>query len=158
MGGLAARMPITYITYLIGTLALAGVFPLAGFWSKDEILADAWRAGIEKAELGGYLTLGLLLTAAAMTAFYMWRQVELVFHGRARSEAAAEAPESAPTMTAPLVILAAASVLGGMLNAPHGVLGLDRLFGAHGLTGFLEVDGAPTLMRAVSCSGWRSPR
>lgn len=138
MGGLAARMPITYITYLIGTLALAGIFPLAGFWSKDEILADAWRAGIEKAELGGYLTLGLLLAAAAMTAFYMWRQVELVFHGRARSEAAAEAPESAPTMTVPLLLLAVASVLGGMLNAPHGVLGLDRLFGAHGLTGFLE--------------------
>ena len=138
MGGLAARMPITYITYLIGTLALAGVFPLAGFWSKDEILADAWRAGINQAQLGGYLTLGLLLAAAAMTAFYMWRQVELVFHGRARSEAAAEAPESAHTMTVPLVLLAIASVLGGMLNAPSGVLGLDRLFGAHGFTDFLE--------------------
>ena len=138
MGGLAARMPLTYLTYLIGTLALAGVFPLAGFWSKDEILADAWRAGIDQAELGGYLTLGLLLTAAAMTAFYMWRQVELVFHGRARSEAAAEAPESAHTMTVPLLILAVASVLGGMLNVPHGVLGLDRLFGTHSLTSFLE--------------------
>ncbi|MCY4106256.1 MAG: proton-conducting transporter membrane subunit [Chloroflexi bacterium] len=138
MGGLAARMPLTYLTYLIGTLALAGVFPLAGFWSKDEILADAWRLGIEKAELSGYLTLGLLLAAAAMTAFYMWRQVELVFHGRARSEAAAAAPESAYTMTVPLLILAVASVLGGMLNAPHGVLGLDRLFGAHSLTNFLE--------------------
>lgn len=138
MGGLAARMPLTYLTYLIGTLALAGVFPLAGFWSKDEILADAWRSGIEKAELSGYLTLGLLLVAAAMTAFYMWRQIELVFHGRARSEAAADAPESAYTMTVPLLILAVASVLGGMLNAPHGVLGLDRLFGAHSLTNFLE--------------------
>ena len=139
MGGLAARMPITYITYLIGTLALAGVFPLAGFWSKDEILADAWRAGIEQAQLGGYLTLGLLLAAAAMTAFYMWRQVELVFHGPRSQRSRRRSPrESARTMTVPLVLLAVASVLGGMLNAPSGVLGLDRLFGAHGFTDFLE--------------------
>ena len=136
MGGLAARMPITYLTYLIGTLALAGIFPLAGFWSKDEILADAWRAGIDEAQLGGYLTLGLLLAAAILTAFYMWRQVELVFHGQARSGAAAQAPESARTMTFPLVILAIASLLGGILNAPSGLLG--DLFGAHGFTNFLK--------------------
>ena len=55
MGGLRKRMPITYITYLIGTLALAGIFPFAGFWSKDEILADAWYEGFELNELSGFL-------------------------------------------------------------------------------------------------------
>ena len=69
MGGLRKRMPITYLTYLIGTLGLAGIFPFAGFWSKDEILADAWYEGFELNETSGFIAFGVLLVAAAFTAF-----------------------------------------------------------------------------------------
>jgi NADH-quinone oxidoreductase subunit L len=67
MGGLRTRMPVTFWTYLIGTLALAGIFPLAGFWSKDEILAKAFSAGFNEGKLEGYIALGLLLMAAGFT-------------------------------------------------------------------------------------------
>ena len=59
-------MRLTYWTYLIGTLALAGIFPLSGFWSKDEILADAWLAGIVERDIGGYIAFGVLLLAAGL--------------------------------------------------------------------------------------------
>ena len=101
MGGLRKRMPITYLTYLVGTLGLAGIFPFAGFWSKDEILADAWFEGFELNETSGFIAFGLLLAAAAFTAFYMWRQVVLVFFDDARSEAAERAPESSGAMLLP---------------------------------------------------------
>lgn len=94
MGGLRARMPITYVTYVIGTLALAGIFPFAGFWSKDEILADSWIVGLFDGNLAGYIALPGLLLAAGFTAFYMWRQVVMVFHGTPRTTAAEKAPES----------------------------------------------------------------
>jgi NADH-quinone oxidoreductase subunit L len=138
MGGLRQRMPLTYWTYLIGTLALAGIFPLAGFWSKDEILADSWLAGIVEGKLGGYIAIALLLLAAGMTAFYMWRQVSLVFLGKPRTEAAAHAPESHWTMTVPLVVLAVLSLVAGFFNVPSGVLGLENIFGAHRFTFWLE--------------------
>jgi NADH-quinone oxidoreductase subunit L len=138
MGGLRNKMPITYWTYVIGTLALAGIFPFAGFWSKDEILADSLAAGATESALSGYLAFIILLAAAGFTAFYMWRQVELVFHGEPRSQAAAHAHESVPSMTIPLVILAFLSIFGGFLNTPANVLLLDRVFGAHRLTTFLE--------------------
>jgi NADH-quinone oxidoreductase subunit L len=137
MGGLRERMPITYWTYLIGTLALAGIFPFAGFWSKDEILADSWLVGFIDGEIAGFLALGFLLIAAGFTAFYMWRQIEMVFHGKPRTDAAANAPESSAAMLFPLVVLAVLSVVGGFINTPV-FLGLDRIFGAHGLTYFLE--------------------
>jgi NADH-quinone oxidoreductase subunit L len=137
MGGLRRRMPITYWTYLIGTLALSGIFPFAGFWSKDEILADSWLAGIVEGNLGGYIAFGVLLLAAGFTAFYMWRQVSLVFLGSPRTEAAEHAPESVPTMTIPLIVLAVFSLAAGLLNVPSGVLGLDNLFGAHRFTTWL---------------------
>ncbi|MFZ5908880.1 MAG: NADH-quinone oxidoreductase subunit L [Chloroflexota bacterium] len=111
MGGLRKTMPVTFWLYMIGTLALAGIFPFAGFWSKDEILADAF--------LEGYTWVyGLLTAAAFLTAFYMGRQVWMVFFGEARQEAAAHAEESPLIMTAPLMVLAALSVLGGALNLP----------------------------------------
>jgi NADH-quinone oxidoreductase subunit L len=118
MGGLRTRMPVTFWTYLIGTLALAGIFPLAGFWSKDEILAKAFSAGFNDGKLEGYIALGLLLAAAGFTAFYMWRQICMVFLGQPRTEAAAHAPESNSLMTVPLIILAILSALGGLLNIP----------------------------------------
>jgi NADH-quinone oxidoreductase subunit L len=142
MGGLRSRMPITYVTYLIGTLALAGIFPFAGFWSKDEILADSWLAGLFENDLGGYVALALLFLAAGFTAFYMWRQVEMVFHGQARTDAAAHAHESTPYMTIPLIVLAVLSIFGGFLNTPSGVLGLDGIFGAHVFTDWLEASVA----------------
>ncbi|MFZ5821036.1 MAG: NADH-quinone oxidoreductase subunit L [Chloroflexota bacterium] len=111
MGGLRKTMPVTFWLYMIGTLALAGIFPFAGFWSKDEILADAF--------LEGYTWVyGLLTAAAFLTAFYMGRQVWMVFFGEARHEAAAHAEESPLIMTGPLMALAALSIFGGALNLP----------------------------------------
>lgn len=125
MGGLAGRMPITFITYLIGTLALAGIYPFAGFWSKDEILADAWIIGVNVegkypaiTSLSSFIVLAILLVAAGFTAFYMWRQIELVFFGKARTEAAEHAPESAASMLIPLVVLGFFSLTLGAMNQP----------------------------------------
>jgi NADH-quinone oxidoreductase subunit L len=110
MGGLRKAMPTTYWLYMIGTLALAGIFPFAGFWSKDEILLDA--------SLHYTIIYVLLSIAAFFTAFYMGRQIWMVFFGEPRHEAAAHAQESPPLMTVPLMVLAFLSVLGGALNLP----------------------------------------
>ena len=138
MGGLRRRMPVTYFVYLIGTLALMGIFPLAGFWSKDEILADAWTAGLQDNNVIGYIVFGLLLVSAGFTAFFMWRQIVLVFHGKPRTEAAGHAPESAKMMLVPMLVLAFFSFFGGFMNTPRGVLGLEKIFGPHELTEWLE--------------------
>jgi NADH-quinone oxidoreductase subunit L len=110
MGGLRRRMPVTFAVYLVGALTLAGLPPLAGFFSKDEILAAASAASP--------LVYGLLTAAATLTALYIGRQVFLVFAGTARSAAAAGAQESRPIMLLPLAALAALSILGGALNLP----------------------------------------
>ncbi len=120
MGGMRKTMPVTFWVYMIGTLALAGIIPFAGFWSKDEILLDA-----SQRYFGIYI---LLSIAAFLTAFYMGRQIWMVFFGEPRTEAAAHAEESPLVMTVPLMILAALSVLGGLINFP----------GQHLLTGWLE--------------------
>ncbi|HXQ38237.1 MAG TPA: proton-conducting transporter membrane subunit, partial [Anaerolineales bacterium] len=110
MGGLRKTMPITFWLYMIGTLALAGIIPFAGFWSKDEILLDASLH---------YQSVYILLSIAAFfTAFYMGRQIWMVFFGEPRHEAAAHAEESPRVMTVPLMILAFLSVVGGALNLP----------------------------------------
>ncbi len=117
MGGLRKQMPVTFWVYVIGALALGGIWPLAGFWSKDEILAAA-------AKNPNFLYVYILLTIAAfLTAFYMGRQIWLVFFGEPRHEVAAHAEESPLVMTIPLMVLAALAVLGGGLNLP----GLDTL-------------------------------
>ncbi len=110
MGGLRKQMPVTFWLYLIGTLALAGIFPFAGFWSKDEILLDAAKLHPE--------IFTLLTIAAFFTAFYMGRQIWMVFFGKPRHEAAAHAEESPKIITVPLMVLAGLSVLGGALNLP----------------------------------------
>jgi NADH-quinone oxidoreductase subunit L len=110
MGGLRHRMRTTYVVYMIGALALAGIPPLAGFWSKDEILAHG-----NEHNLAVYIILTL---AAAGTAFYMGRQLKMVFFGAPRHEAAEHAHESPPIITIPLIILAALSVVGGLINLP----------------------------------------
>ncbi len=108
MGGLRKYMPITYITFLIGSLALSGVFPLAGFWSKDEILATAGQQGFEI-----FMVIGLV--GAVMTAAYMTRCVWLTFFGEYRGHA--HPHESPRAITIPLIVLAVFSVLAGLANA-----------------------------------------
>ncbi|MFQ5615974.1 MAG: NADH-quinone oxidoreductase subunit L [Anaerolineales bacterium] len=110
MGGLRKRMPVTFWVYVAGMLALSGIFPFAGFWSKDEILADASNENL--------LVYALLTIAAFLTAFYMGRQIWLVFFGKPRTHAAGEAKESPALVTVPLVILALLSIFGGALNLP----------------------------------------
>jgi len=110
MGGLRQRMKTTFWVFLIGALALSSIFPLAGFWSKDEILAEA--------NLFNTTAYWLLTIAAFFTAFYMGRQVLLVFFGEPRSEPAAHAEENPPLITMPLIILAVLSAIGGALNLP----------------------------------------
>jgi NADH-quinone oxidoreductase subunit L len=135
MGGLWSKLPITKWVYLIGALALAGIFPLAGFWSKDEILLDGFTKGITEgkpADLAVYL---LLTVAAFFTAFYMGRQILMVFFGQPRTDAAKQASESPRVMTYPLIVLAFLAFFGGALNLP-GLFGLE-VPGAHALTEWL---------------------
>lgn len=110
MGGLRGRMPLTFWVYLAGALALAGIAPLAGFFSKDEILAAASQYSP--------IILILLILTAFLTAFYMGRQLWLIFFGKARSQSASHAVENPPIITIPLIILALLSIFGGALNLP----------------------------------------
>ncbi len=116
-------MKMTFWVYLIGAIALAGMPPLAGFWSKDEILAEA-----SSLNFTAYI---LLTLAAIFTAFYMTRQVLMVFFGKPRSLAAEHAQESPPVMTVPLMVLAGLSVLGGLLNLPFACNRLATVAGAY---------------------------
>lgn len=108
MGGLRARMPTTYRTFLIGTLALCGLFPLSGFFSKDAVLSAAAE--------GNVVLFGIGIFVAGLTACYMFRLFLVVFRGSPRSNAAAQAVESPGTMRWPLIILAAASCAAGFLG------------------------------------------
>ena len=109
MGGLRKHMPTTYWTFVVGSLALAGIFPLAGFWSKDEILATLGYEGYS-------LVMWIAIAGAFVTAFYMARCVALTFHGTYKGEA--HPHESPRIMTGPLVGLAIPSIIFGLLNIP----------------------------------------
>jgi len=113
MGGLRSKLPVTWWTFLVGTLAIAGVFPLAGFFSKDEILWKTFSSG-------NTLLWGIGFLAAGLTAFYMMRLVVLTFFGtnRASAEVRHHIHESPLTMTMPLVILAVLSIVGGWVGIP----------------------------------------
>ena len=113
MGALRAAMPITAVTFIVGWLAIAGVPPLSGFWSKDEILLAAW----EQPDIGPLLWAVGLMTAL-LTAYYMSRQTFLVFFGGQRWEDDVHPHESPATMTLPLVLLAGAAAIGGIINLP----------------------------------------
>ncbi len=123
MGGLQQRMPVTFLTFLAGGFSLAG-FPLltAGFWSKDEILADAWQ-GLTHGYLPQVLVFILLALAAFLTAFYTMRQLGLTFRGEPRSEAARHAGLGqglvSVTMTLPLLGLAFFAIIAGYLGVPE---------------------------------------
>jgi NADH-quinone oxidoreductase subunit L len=144
MGGLRKHMPITRITFMISCLAIAGIFPFAGFFSKDEILAGAW--GVHPpgwpAIYGKVLWVGLLI-AALGTAFYMWRLYFLVFSGNERSEEAKHAHESPASMTMPLVILALLATLAGLLGFPH-LTGIKLPSFTHALSSWLAPSVTPT--------------
>ena len=116
MGGLSRKIPITYVTMLVGSLAIAGIPPLAGFFSKDEILAESLKLGFAWVWLIGFIVAGL-------TAFYMFRLMGLTFWGtfRGPKEVWDRIHESAPVMTIPLILLAIPSVFFGLfLGLPLG--------------------------------------
>jgi NADH-quinone oxidoreductase subunit L len=119
MGGLRRWMPWTFMLMLIATLAIAGVPPFAGFFSKDEILGAAFARGSQQPIYLACWALGL--AAALMTAFYMARLVTMTFLGKYRGdESSAEHLHEAPlVMTGPLVVLGALTVGGGLINLPH---------------------------------------
>jgi NADH-quinone oxidoreductase subunit L len=144
MGGLFRKMPITAITFLIGAFSLMGIFPFAGFWSKDEILLEALRGGFfSEASTQVWLdrlVYILLAIAAFLTALYTGRQIFLTFFGKPRDEHAYEhAHESPMAMWIPLAVLATFTTFLGLWNAPFfpeffhfvgegGVLGLPGAF------------------------------
>jgi NADH-quinone oxidoreductase subunit L len=124
MGDLGHRIPITHRTMFIATLAIAGIFPFAGFFSKDAILWETWSR-----EGGAYRFLWYIgYFTALMTAFYMFRLMYLTFHGRPRMSHDAEhhIHESPISMTAPLVVLAICAIVAGWLGWPHSLGGSDR--------------------------------
>ena len=121
MGGLKNKMPITFWTFLVGGFALSG-FPLitAGFWSKDEILADAFANG-------RWIVFGVLALAALLTAFYTMRQITLTFLGTPRTKAAEHASESVRTMTLPLIVLSVFAIGAGWVGIPETFPGIGGL-------------------------------
>jgi NADH-quinone oxidoreductase subunit L len=127
MGGLRSKMPVTYYTFLAGSLALAGIFPFAGFWSKDEILYEALvHAPGEPLLFGGYL-MGLL--AVPVTAFYTFRMVFLTFHGEPRSATARDPEDVRWNVKGPLAVLGTLAVVTGFINMVpvKKVLGLEGI-------------------------------
>ena len=124
MGALAHKIPTTFKTMLIATLAISGIFPFAGFFSKDEILWQAWSS-----ENGAYRVLWYIGYATAlMTAFYMFRLIYLTFWSPSRVEHEVEhhIHESPKSMTVPLIILAFFSLFAGFLGWPHSLKGSNR--------------------------------
>ncbi len=110
MGGLRKKMPVTFWTFLIGALALCGVPPFSGFYSKDSILAQAL-------EQRNYPLFVLGVVAAGLTTFYMFRLFYVAFLGKAKTEAAEHAHESPAVMSWPLLVLAVFAVIGGIIGA-----------------------------------------
>src|SRR5580693_8189602 len=125
MGGLAARLKITFITMLMGTLAISGIPPFAGFFSKDEILAHTFAASPTMYVIG--------VITAMFTSFYMFRLLYLTFYGKFRGthEQEHHLHESPPSMTIPLIVLAVLSVIGGFIGIP------ESLGGHHWLAQYL---------------------
>ncbi|MBM4053807.1 MAG: NADH-quinone oxidoreductase subunit L [Planctomycetes bacterium] len=155
MGGLKNHIPVTYKTFFIGTVAIAGIPPFAGFFSKDEILLEAFVKGNVI-----YWAIGAV--AAFLTAFYMFRLLFMTFHGESRVDhhVKEHLHESPRNMTVPLMILAGLSIVGGFLGLP-GASALNHflspVFGGHGHNEMHGSEasshhgiGLPSLMMVVS--------
>jgi NADH-quinone oxidoreductase subunit L len=127
MGGLKKYLPITYKTFLIGAIAIAGIPPFAGFFSKDEIL---WKAF--SSDYGNVVLWLLGFLGAAMTAFYMFRLVYLTFEGEPRFSKDLHPHEAPKSMTVPLMVLALLSIVGGFIGIPA------SLFGGNAIEHWLE--------------------
>jgi len=130
MGGLKDKMPVTYWTFLAGSLALAGIFPFAGFWSKDEILYEALVHGLDEPLILGAYVMGLL--AVPVTAFYTFRMVFLTFHGEPRSSLARDPHSVRWNVKGPLSVLGILAVVTGGINMVPvqkvlGIEGIDYL-------------------------------
>ncbi|MWV65260.1 NADH-quinone oxidoreductase subunit L [Halorubrum sp. JWXQ-INN 858] len=137
MGGLKSKMPVTYWTFLAGSLALAGIFPFSGFWSKDEILYEAFIHGLSDPLLLGGWIMGLL--AVPVTAFYTFRMVFLTFHGEPRSETARDPHAVRWNVKGPLTVLGSLAVVAGFVN----MVPVQKLLGIEGidfLTQWLDND------------------
>ncbi len=115
MGALRKKMGATYWTFIVGTLALAGLWPLSGFFSKDSILGQAFHQH-------NYILFGVGVFVAMLTSFYMFRLVLVVFYGKAKTDAAGHAHESPGVMVWPLRILAVASIVAG------GFVGVEEIY------------------------------
>ncbi|MCH6579294.1 MAG: NADH-quinone oxidoreductase subunit L [Nitrospinae bacterium] len=115
MGGLKDHFPITYVTFVVSTIAIAGIFPFSGFFSKDEILYHALMDG-------NVIYWGMGISGAFITAFYMFRLVFMTFHGPSHVDPQVHPHESSMAMTLPLIILAFLALIGGLLGIPlfHG--------------------------------------
>src|SRR6185369_11271402 len=122
MGGLKNKIPVTHWAMWVGSIAIAGIPGFAGFFSKDEILWQTFSS-----PLGSVMLYAVGLTTAGMTAFYMWRLMNMTFYGKSRvsPEAAAHLHESPASMTIPLQALALGSILAGWLSVPK--LWTDKL-------------------------------
>jgi NADH-quinone oxidoreductase subunit L len=153
MGALRDRIPITYRTMFIATLAIAGIPPFAGFFSKDEILWQAWTS-----ESVAYHVLWFVGYATAlMTAFYMFRLIYLTFYSKPRMSHEVEhhIHESPASMTMPLVVLAVMSLFAGFLGFPQS---LARLVGIHGQTNRFEAFLDPVFSKEAQVFKAEEPR
>jgi NADH-quinone oxidoreductase subunit L len=145
MGGLWKKMPHTTFTFLIAALALAGIPPLSGFWSKDEILAAAYESGNPIFYYG-------LTATAAVTAFYMFRLVFLAFFGKPRTEL--HVHESPAVMTVPLWLLAIGSAVMGLPGSPWMDHAFQNFIQPHALGQGGEHTLNPLVMTtSVACGG-----
>lgn len=141
MGSISKSMPITTWTFVVGSLALCGIFPLAGFWSKDEILSAALNNGYA----GLYV---LALVVAFMTSFYMFRLIFVAFFGEKSSHH--HAHESRWVMTLPLVLLAVFAVLAGFINSPWIYDTFGKSFGTLVFFGEPEVSHVNLMVAGIS--------
>src|SRR5439155_16180740 len=145
MGALRRRMPVTFWTFTAGALALAGIWPLSGFFSKDSILAQALEVPVPHLRYSLF-TVGVIV--AALTAFYMTRLLVVVFFGTRRAEQAHDVHESPGVMVWPLRILAVFTLIGG-------VIGIERVYAQQFSPG--EVEGALSFTRRLFAPFIHSP-
>ena len=163
MGGLRRRMPRTFLAFMAGGLALTGIPPFAGFWSKDAILGGAFAAFLESGVTSWGFYVWLLLSAAAfLTALYVGRQMFLTFSGPARTPAAEDASETGWAIGLPLLVLAAFAALAGFAGIPEEFPLLGPLLGNNWLPRFVGEKygeaplnfGVMGLSVALALAGW----